>query len=178
MKKLFIIYISFLVFSFASIPATANVNQTLVVGIIIQHGTGYKYYGGVSVNGTNKNGIEITMQEIKNGNTYTMKTQNDGSFFSFNIPEGTYKVTKIYLENRSGSCWASMTWTPLGNNTFNIINGKINNFGTIYWDCNRNIRNYVSCNQDYGQVRDLFNGKYLANWNLREWININITFSN
>lgn len=61
-----------LVFGRANIPEPSETTNTLVIGAITQQGKGYQTYGSVSVNGTNKQGIEMTIQEIDSENTYTL----------------------------------------------------------------------------------------------------------
>jgi len=168
---------TFLVFGCASFPEPNKENQTLVIGKIIQHGTGYRFYGSVSVNGTNKFGIQITLQELISGQAYTMRTRSDGMFFSVNIPEGEYKITRIYLRKKSGSAWASMTWVPRDSDEYRleIVNGKVNNFGSTSWECESGVKNSMFYNREYEQVRDSFQeNNRSSNWNEREWVNINI----
>jgi hypothetical protein len=166
-----------LIFSCASFPKADNEHQTLVIGTIIQEGKGYQMYGSTSVNGTNKSGIEFTIQELNGEKTYTLRTRSDGIFYSINIPEGEYKITRLFLRNEAGSAWASIEWTPLAAREIRIgiVNSKVNNLGSISWECENNVRNQISYNREYGQVRDLFQEKNKSsNWNEKEWTNINV----
>jgi hypothetical protein len=171
----FTLCIGLLIYGCASFPKADSGNNTLVVGTIVQEGTGYQYYGSVSINGTNKGNIDITLQELVSEKIYTMRTRNDGFFYSVNIPEGTYKLTRVYLRNDAGSSWASISWTPGGARTFEILDGKVNNLGAMRWKCEQNVTNSLSYNIEYGQVRNFFQDKYKSsNWNEKEWINTSI----
>jgi len=175
--SLIVICISFLVINCASFPKADSEHNTMVIGVIIQEGKGYKIYGTTSVNGTNKFGIEITLMELVDGKTYTMRTRNDGLFYSVNIPEGVYKILKVYLKKESGSSWASITWSTPDDveHRIEIISGKVNNIGTIKWDCEKEVKNIINYNREYGQAKDIFQEKYKSsNWNEKEWIDINI----
>jgi hypothetical protein len=169
----------FLIFGCVTFPAADNEHQTLIIGEIIQQGTGYQIYGSASVNGTNKSGIEITIRNITDGKRYTMRTGSGGIFYSVNIPEGTYGIERIHLRKESGSAWASITWQKsddnVEDNMFEIINDIVNNLGTINWECESGIKNHINFNREYGRVRDDFQEKNKAsNWLEKEWINTNI----
>jgi len=146
----------------------------MVIGAIIQHGKGYKFASTASVNGINKTGIEITLQGLDD-KFYTMKTKSDGLYYSTNIPEGVYKIIKFYLKNTSGGSWASITYTISADTELKveITAGKVNNLGTINWECEKNVKNTISFNREYEQVKEIFqeNNKS-SNWNEKEWIDI------
>ena len=141
--------------------------------MIIQQGTGYQYGGTATVNGTNKKGIELTIAELNSEKTYTMRTGVDGFYYSINIPEGEYKITRLFLRNENHTGWASIAWTPRNHidHKVEIISGRVNNFGTINWECESGVKNRIQYNREYGQVRDSFRDKHKSsNWNEKEWI--------
>ena len=165
-----------LAFGRANIPEPSDDQQTLVIGMMTHQGKGHQTQ--VSLNGTNNYGIELTIQELTGGQTYTMRTNTDGSFFSVNVPEGTYKITRLFLKKEIGRQWASITWTTPSNveHKFEIINGKVNNFGIISWETIQGERNYIYYNREYERVRDSFQANNNASkWNERDWLMTNIT---
>jgi hypothetical protein len=176
-----IVNFSFLFIGCASFPKADNKHDTMVIGAIIQQGKGYdNYYGLVSVNGTKKIGIEISLQG-SDKKVYKMKTRTDGLFYSVNIPEGVYKLKKLYLKNESGSAWVSISWiTPDDTeHKVKIISGKVNNLGTINWECEKDVKNRIFYNREYVQVRDVFQEIYKSsNWNEKEWIDTKIIKEN
>jgi hypothetical protein len=175
---IFTVLIGIIVFGCASFPQANSENQTLVIGMIIQQGTGYKTYGLATVNGTNKKGINLKIQELNGEKTYTIRTQKGGIFYSINIPEGVYKITQVYFKKDEGGSWASITWNSPKDSEFKIeiIKDKVNNLGTINWECESGVKNKLLFNREYEQVRDLFLETYKSsNWNEKEWINSKIS---
>ena len=166
-----------LAFGCASFPEPTESSQTLVIGEIVQQGKGYRFYGSASVNGTNRSGIEITIQDLNSEKPYTIRSRPTGLFYSINIPEGTYKVTRVFLRKESGGGWASITWNAPkdADRSFEIVNGKVNNFGLINWECESGEKNFLYYNKEYGQAKDTFMENYKSSkWNEREWINISV----
>ena len=97
--SILVLIYSIILFGCVSFPEANEKNQTLIVGVITQHGKGYQTYGSVSVNGTNKKGIKFTIQEVTEKKTYTMRTGYDGFLYSLRIPAGKYKITKVFLKS-------------------------------------------------------------------------------
>jgi hypothetical protein len=177
------IFISFLVYGCVSLPEPDNENQTLVVGIFIHEAKGYQTYGSVSVNGTTKVGINITLQELNSGKNYSMRTKSEGIFYSTNIPQGVYRFTRVYIKKESGSSWADITWSEanIGTTRIQIEHGRVNNLGTITLNATDgpNATGQRIYNQGYDQVRNLFQKqKSSSNWNQREWLNNGINRAN
>jgi len=166
-----------LFFGCASFPNADKEHNTMVIGAINQQAQGYNYYGSATINGINTSGIEISIKNLKDENIYTMRTISGGQFYSINIPEGEYKISKLYIKKEFGSSWASISWTPPSDaeQKFEIINGKVNNLGTISWECEKDVKNRILYNREYGQVRDAFQEKNKSsNWNEKEWVDIKI----
>jgi len=178
--KLFvsIICISFILSGCASIPEPSDEYQTLVVGIVTYQGKNYpSNYSGL--NGNKAMGLEITIMEINNGKSYTMQTQANGFFFSYDIPEGIYRITRCYVKGPKGA----FTWfTPVFSmdNRLEIVDGKVNNLGVRRWESdfvgeNRNTSNEITFHREHERVRDLFQRKNKSSgWNQREWVDLGL----
>jgi hypothetical protein len=175
-KRIILVSMGFFIFGCASFPKADNEHQTLLIGSVIQQGKGYQYYSTVSVNGTNRMGIEVTLQELNGEKTYILRTNSNGLFYSVNIPEGSYKITRLYLRKESGSAWASIGWSISSTmRIVEIVRGKVNNLGTLRWNCENDVSNAVTFNTGYSEVRDIFQEKNKSsNWNEKEWANVNV----
>lgn len=177
-SKIKIVGLFFLVSCFliscSSLPDASEENQTLVVGQIILEAKGFLTYGSVSVNGINRNGIEITIQEVSTGKEYKMKSFIRGIFHSVKIPEGSYRITSYYFKKSVGNSWADVRQNNPGYK-FEIVNGKVNNMGLIQWNSERGKQTVSLYNSQYDQVRSEFQKEFeKSNWNEREWINIDL----
>ena len=172
----FIIYLSFLFLSCASFPKADNKHDTMLIGVIIQQGKNFKIYGSGSVNGTNKVGIEFSLRSLTSGKIYTMKTWTEGIFHSEKIPEGIYKINRIYFRKGVG-----ISWIPKDNEyKIEIISGKVNNLGIIKWESEVNeknlyVKNTIYFNRDYEQAKDIFKEQNKSSdWNEKDWIDTKI----
>ena len=162
----------FLVMGCASFPEADEKSETLVIGHIALEAKGWRSSSAATVNGVKKSGIEITMQNINDNKKYVMKSRRDGLFYSNKIPEGRYKITKLYYRNSSGKSWASLRWNPRA--LLSIHDGWVNNLGIIEWQC---VHPYasLSCNREFEQVKDSFQEEFnLSNWNEKKWLNTGI----
>jgi hypothetical protein len=161
------------VISCVSLPEPDSNNQTLVVGIIRIQGP---IAGGSSQTSTYKNGVQIILQEFNGYKTYGLISGPNGLFYTTRIPQGVYKLIKvIYPMQSGGTGTVDHTSNP---ERIEIVNGKVNNFGTISGALSGGYMSY-EYNREYEQVRTLFRQKYSSsNWNQKEWINIGINRAN
>jgi len=167
----------FIFLSCITLPEADENNQTLVIGTITHQGEGFPTVVNVSLNGTNKKGIIITLREVSSGRIYNMKTNSAGLFYSVNIPAGQYRITNLYLKKERGRASTSIGWAPPANveHRLTIQNGRVNNLGSISWECISGERNRINYNREYQQARDLFREENSSsNWNEKEWVNINV----
>ena len=159
-KKYLFLYllICLLVISCVSLPEPDNANQTVVVGMInMQHSSD-----------TYKAGIEIYLQEFTGSKIYILRSGSGGLFYSVKIPQGTYKLTKIFCRN---SLIITLNTPP----RIEIVYGKVNNFGTInsISDKKKYRLHQIFWDNGYDQTRNFFRETYnSSNWNEKEWINI------
>ncbi|MCL2210003.1 MAG: hypothetical protein FWC19_07800 [Treponema sp.] len=164
-----------LFFNCVSYLSAANYNPTVVVGTIVNNSTGYPFCncGNMSVNGINKHGIKITIQEKSSKKIFTLVSESDGLFFSVNIPKGIYTLDKIYLKKTYNTCWYEVSWS-CGICAFEVLDGKVNNLGTIKWNCEHKKRSHISYNMGYEEAMNIFMTRYSSICREREWINTNI----
>ena len=159
--------------SCTSFPTPDENAQTLVVGQIVSEASGFFNYGSATVNGINKDGIEIIIKNAESGKTYVMTSQKDGMFYSTDIPKGYYILTKLYYKKTTLFRWADLWFESL--DEFEIVEGVVNNFGILDWTSVRAARFTLTANKEYEQVRARFEGRSQAsNWNLREWKNVRL----
>ena len=163
----------------SAVSEPSNERQPLVLGMIIMEGKGFRHLSSaLSVNGTTREGIEVTIQEIHTGGFHTMISNTEGVFSSVNVPEGEYRLARVFLKLKSGRSWISIAWNPPPDRViyrFEVADGKVNNFGEIYWECESGEKNTLNVNQDYEKVRNWFNDKNNSSkWNQREWVPIGV----
>jgi len=175
MKKLsiglIIILMSFVV-GCTSLPNAANRNHTLLIGQVVLEARGMPA-SYVSINGTHKVGIEITIQNVESGRTYSVLSQNEGLFTFTDIPEGNYIMSKLYFKRTSGNAWRDI-WTEPRRNQFRIQEGYVNNVGIISWH-SEDSRSLFNANKEYEQVRNFYQERFRSsNWNEKEWRNTSI----
>jgi len=164
------LFISFILVSCVSVPGTNDKNQTLVIGEISHEA---HHPTNMSINGTNRIGIEITIQDIASGKTYTMRSLNKGLFYSRNMSGGRYRIKKLlYTTSNGASHWHD---DPPGSG-FEIVEGVVNNLGVINWYANWNTNIFaITYNLEYDQVRNDFQqGNRSSNWNGKQWINVSV----
>jgi len=178
------LFICLLVVGCLSLPEPDSKKQTLVVGMINLQVKGVTGSVSNTINGTNKMGIEISLQELTGYKIYTMLSGTEGLFYSTNIPQGTYGIIQLYLKVESSSGGASLTTSyAITTHRIEIVNGKVNNLGIITLDFvsdgGSGGKSTLNYNRDYEQVRTLFRQKYSSsNWNQKEWINNGINGAN
>ena len=150
-----------------SFPDASEKNQTLTIGQVILEAKGWST-ANISINGTHKVGIEITIQNSENEKAYLVKSRSDGLFYTTNIPKGNYKITKMYFKKTSGSAWRDV-WIEPSRGQFEIQDGCVNNFGILAWHAESS-KSTLTGNNEYEEVRMLFLEKYVSsNWNEKEW---------
>ena len=151
-----------------SMPEPKNESQSLVVGII-----SIQAIHALS----NLGGVEITFRSIERSMDYVLRTSSDGLFFSNNLPNGSYEITRIRYPNRAGGNRIITINNP---RFLQIDSGKVYNLGHIlYIGNNEGTSGRFSWNREYKEVYDLFQEKYhVSEWNRREWINFELSTSN
>jgi len=176
MKKAKLVMIFFIIgsvfLSCASFPDANEKNRTLIIGQIVLEAKGWPT-DNISINGIYKTGIQITIQDNASGKTYSIKSQNDGMFYSVNVPNGNYKITRIYFKKTSGRSWRDV-WIEPGRSQFVIKEGYVNNLGLFNW-LSEPSKSLLLNNKEYEQVKNLFQEEYVSsNWNEKDWIETNI----
>jgi len=174
MKRIiFLACVCFLILGCASTPGGKY--ETLLVGVVIHEGKNFGTTLGLTIDGINKDNIEITIYEINRKKSYTLKTKGEGIFFSEKLPEGTYQLRKLFLRNTLNNASVTVAWETQNDIRFEVVNGKINNLGIINWNCEKNVRNSITYNRDHDEVAELFKTrKEYQNWNEKEWSNTGI----
>jgi len=176
MKNRFVAVIfCLLFFNCVSYLSAANYNPTIVAGTILNNSTGYPFCncGAISVNGINRHGIKISIQEKTSKKIYTLISESDGLFFSANIPKGIYTLNKINYKKTYNSCWYEVSWS-CGICAFEVFDGKMNNLGTIKWNCEYKESSHIYYNRGYEEAMNIFKTRYSSISRNREWINANI----
>jgi len=139
------------------LPEADSENQTLVVAT-----------------NTSEPGLIVYLQKSSGKETYLMQFGSGGLFHSVKIPQGSYSVSKYTIKNNNGNTVFTGT---LRTRRIEIVNGKVNNLGTIDVLVRINEieggRDALTFNSRYDYTRNLFSNKNgSSNWNQREWINI------
>ncbi|MCQ2586118.1 MAG: hypothetical protein MJ185_11055 [Treponema sp.] len=78
---------------------------TMLCGVITAECTGYEnYMHEVTLNGTHKKGIELTIRDLTTKKEYKVKTEEHGFFYLPKAQVGhSYKLVKVHLEKWNGN---------------------------------------------------------------------------
>ena len=165
------LYLSILILAgCTSIPEANEKNQTMFIGEISFEGSGFSD-NLVSLNGMHKTGIEITIQNTMNQKTHILHSDSKGRFYSVNIPEGNYRISKLLFQSTSNaSSWITNPRIA----TFTIRHGIVNNFGNLSWKREYRAGNISNDsfyhNPDDGLVRNNFEQRHpKSGWNEKRW---------
>ena len=166
----------FLLLGCATFSEPASDSDTLAIGIVIQTGENFGESSGATVSGINKSGIDLTIMNIDTNREYRTRTRTNGLFSVNKLPEGTYRINKLYIKVESGRAMASLSTSPINNYTFTVMNGKVNNLGVINWDSKLAEGTTLKFSHSYDDVKKEFVSQYPSSkWQSREMVNIAIT---
>jgi len=143
MKKSFILLslLSILFVSCASVPKAVKPGDTLVIGNLSCIMLGYKNYEDVNLNGTIKEGVELTIMDLKKySDVKTVKTDKNGFFVITGLtPHESYCISKIKI-SKTGNSGASLTtgleFTPENRHGFVAYDNAVVNIGTTTYTFN------------------------------------------
>ncbi len=149
-------------------------DDTLVIGQVTIEAIGHPIYGtSTSVNGTHKNNITITFQNIITSKEYQVTTNNYGFFYKRDLKEGSYNMKKFYFKNYDGNRWAA-TWRNFRDLIIKVEPGKVMNVGYLLWYSNKEESSYrITQTGSPAELYDLFKTNFpTSKWLEREWVNI------
>lgn len=156
-----------------SVPEPVDQKSTLFIGKIIMAAKGYESLNTTSVNGFHKTGIRITIRNVKDNRSYTLISGNSGMFYSAEIPQGDYIVSRYSFRENHENTWSEISGSLNSNLVFHIISGKVNNIGVFYWYASENEGVNFYFNKDYSIVLEDFKRDYnKSQWLDYEWIDI------
>ena len=171
MKKLIIgilLIFCFFVFSCTSVPNANARKKTLVIGQIILEVKELRA-SSPSLVGTHKQGIEIIIENIESGKSYSLKSQKNGLFYSTGLKAGNYKISRVIFKKSSGPTSTGIGWSP--QRDFIVEEGYVNNMGVLEWISSNRTATF-SGNQKFIEVREYFQNNFSSsNWNEYEWLN-------
>jgi hypothetical protein len=170
MKRLILlILISVTLMHCSTIQEPKNDEATLLIGQIMSAGkiSDYRYY---NLNGINKSGIEITIENKETKNVEVLKSNFDGIFYSTTLLPGEYAIKKFFIDK------GASYFTLLNSlNDFTLTKGKVNNLGIINWELNFNESSRRYLNKEYSELQKLFLSKYPESaWLRKEWIAVDV----
>lgn len=138
-----------LLYGCTSVPEPKDGVNTLIIGKIIHTAKGYNNNQGVTLNGTNKSGIKLTISNDSTKEIFELRTGLDGLIFSTSMSPGKYSLRKIEIKVKSNDGWAE-SYMSL-NNSFTVEQNAVSNLGFISWNCNKN---------NFDEYKILFNKEY------------------
>jgi len=167
---------AFLLDSCTTFPAPDAAHSTLIVGSIELTASGHPVgFSGNTVNGTHKEGIEITIENVQTKAKYVLHSRGDGLFFSQEVPAGDYSIKRFYYNRKSGGGHADTNTYPDRNRLFTIVEGKVNNLGSISWQSDLEERMGHLANKDYIAVRNqVASIDSMSQWLKLDWEEVHV----
>lgn len=149
-------------------------DSSMVVGTVIKNAENFQYYGRSSVNGEDRDNIQLTILNHSSGELFEVKTNRDGFFYFDADVNSKYQLVKIYYISKSpDGSWADL-YHDSQNIIFSIDRPGVSNLGTIYWYNNFDT-NYYMVNKidNFEGVRDYFSSNFDSSlWNSTQWYTI------
>jgi hypothetical protein len=152
--------------------------KTLLIGEIICSGSGFdakRFHA--PINGTFTYGINFEIEHKESGKIYKTKTYKNGLFYFSDLPAGLYKINDYYFlnVNERGGWSDHETIIDGGEDTFELVDGKINNVGMIIWNIAYRKVAEFEYSTGHSIVKNEFNTQYKQkNWDNTEWVNLYI----
>ena len=161
--------------SCSTFPEPNEINDTMLIGKIIQNGINYDSFNGASVNGKHTSDIEITVKNLSTNEITKLKSYYGGMFSTIRLPEGNYEISILYLKVVNGNSYANVFSNLANVKYFSIINGSVNNLGLIEWNCDNNEGYNILLNRNYINVKEDFNKRNdKSSWNNIKWVNVDV----
>lgn len=146
-------------------------SDSLVIGRMVFQCINFNSYGGVSVNGTNIDGIEVRINDLTTGKQTSAYTRINGVFVFLNLdPSHQYQINGLYYKKSEGNSWADAVLYPGDIYIFSPIVGKVESLGSfIGFLDNHSRKGYIKKTND--DVIALFKKYYKdSKWNSYEFI--------
>ena len=147
-------------------------NDTFVVGQIFMEFKNEAFIP--SLNAKKVIPILITIESLDTGRVYKVNSNSKAFFYLFNVPEGRYKISELYLYYEEDGHFFKFP-RPV-NWYFDVESGKVNNLGRINWYIETIIINAdeivrLTKNYGYNELRQDFTRYFPdSGWNEKEWV--------
>lgn len=152
-------------------PNPRGKSDTLVVGRLEFHLTGFGSYGSATVNGKQTNDVQITLKNVRTSATVQTSTHGpDGFFFISGLKSDVYEIVRLDYTNVSGNWSAKVTLIPGTKLAFRPASTGVSNLGLIVADYNADGDNSVSSRRDFEALRTGFQKSFSnSKWNSVQW---------
>jgi hypothetical protein len=108
-----------------------NTDDSLIIGQIEFKCVNFDYYGPVTVNGTNKEGVEVKINDLTTGEQKTAIANQNGLFTFYNLSTShQYQITELYYIKSQGNASADAILYPGNKYNFIPVLGKVLSIGS------------------------------------------------
>ncbi len=155
----------------ATITEPDDKHSTLLLGTVALLTKAVSFDGSIKSDAIYREGIQITIQNYETKAFYELQTKKDGLFFTRELSSGWYFFKRFYYKN-PGSANPWMLNGPGGEIYFYIMDGKVNNLGSLTWYIGRVGYNQFKVSKDYNEVHNQFVGTFpQSGWLRAIWQN-------
>lgn len=157
-------------------PNPTSSSDTLLVGQLVFKLSGFKHYGAATVDGTQKNMVQITLRNVfENTDTTVMTHGPHGMFFVSGLKPADYEIVKLYFRKSVGSAWANVTLRPGTVADFRLDAGGVTDVGKIAVSFDNGVSNSVESLRGYKAVQSEFAAKFAKSaWNSAKWHDVRL----
>lgn len=186
MKKIAgILLIAFLSAGCATLPEPSATIQNLLVGEIAIEVKNYdvKLDNRISINGTNTDGITLSITNYQSKATTKIKSDKLGFFYSTDLPAGNYYISNIILERTaltgSGTTSFNISINPSADTLFVLKPKSVTNIGKIVWEADAKRNNTVLPKENYNNVKSRLAARYPeTKWLSENWVPVKVAHLN
>lgn len=179
------IIIALAVVSCTTLPEPSATIQNLLVGEITIDVKNYdvKLDNRISINGTNTEGITLSITNYQSKITTKIKSDKQGFFYSTDLPAGNYYISNILLERTaltsSGTTSFHISINPSAETLFVLKPKSVTNIGKIVWEADAKKNNNVSPKENYNNVKSRLASLYPeTKWLSENWIPVKVAHLN
>lgn len=155
-------------------PNPTSTSDTLFVGQLVFNLTGFKKYGAATVNGSQKNMVEVTLRNVFENTSVTVETHDpNGMFFASGLKPGDYEIVRLYYKASVGSAWTDVILRPGTVLDFRPAPVGVTNVGKITASFDNGVSNSVKSPKGYTAVDAGFAKQFPKSaWNSAKWSSV------
>lgn len=187
MKKIagLLLIAAFITAGCTTLPEPSETVQTLLLGEISIEVKNYdvKLDNRISINGTNTEGITLSITNYQSKITTKVKTDKHGFFYSTDLSAGNYYISNILLERTaitgSGTASFHISINPSAETLFVLKPKSVTNIGKIVWEADAKKNNIVSPKENYNNVKSKLAALYPeTKWLSENWVSVKVAHVN